>query len=60
MITVDEIIRAIDEAPADKKLEKAQSLLEQYEGEDKALIEGDILATACNRQAATFDPSETR
>lgn len=54
MMTVDEILAAIEKAPAEQKLDVAQSLLDQYEGEDKGLIEGDILATACNGQAAVF------
>lgn len=58
MITISEILEAIEKAPADKKLETAQSLLDQYDGDDKALIEGDILATAINEQEADFFPQE--
>lgn len=54
MITIQDIFDAIEKAPPDKKLETAEEMLRQYEGDDKELIEPDILASACNQQ--TLEP----
>jgi len=50
MITVDDIFNAIEKAPASKKVETAEKMLDQYQGEDKELIEPDILSSAVNAQ----------
>ena len=50
MITVEDIFDAIEKAPSAKKVETAEKMLDQYEGEDKDLIEPDILASAINVQ----------
>lgn len=45
-MTVKDIFKAIALAPADKKVEVAEKMLDQYDGFDKELIAPDILSHA--------------
>ena len=46
MITIDDISKAIADAPADRKVETAEKMLNEYKGGDKELIAPDIMSSA--------------
>lgn len=46
MPTVDEIFEAIEAAPPGDKVATAERMLAEYDGDDKDLIEPDVLETA--------------
>lgn len=45
-LTIEEIVEAINAAPNPDKVPLAEKLMRQYEGDDKEIVEPDILAMA--------------
>ena len=46
MMTRQDIFQAIADAPTDKKIQTAEKMLAQYDGDDKTLIAPDVLSHA--------------
>lgn len=46
-LTLDEIMEAVERAAPTDKVEVAERLLADYDGDDKELVEPDILSIAC-------------
>lgn len=54
-LTLDEIMEAIEAAPNNEKVAVAERLMDQYEGDDKAVVEPDILSSAIVSTNWDFD-----